>query len=159
MYPTVSLARVQVRWLHSRCRPFWALRARGSPRPNSILPDLDSSLMVQGLSHRPAPSSASTLRSRAIVATHAPIATGPWSDGRALDTRATAPPGPEQRWCKAPPAHNARPVVVAPREIVCDDPVHRHLSPSRGALSRPTLRASPGTARAVCDTAPPAEHG
>src|SRR2546421_2425798 len=58
--PTVSLAREQVRWRHSRCRPFWALRARRSPRPNSILSDLDSSLMVQGLSPRLAPSTAST---------------------------------------------------------------------------------------------------
>src|SRR5262245_34734119 len=46
-----SLARVQVLCWHSGCRALGALRARGSPRSNSILPDLDSSLMVQGSGH------------------------------------------------------------------------------------------------------------
>src|SRR5215216_5537202 len=44
-----SLARVQVLGRHSECRAWGALRARGPPTSNSILPELDSSLMVQGL--------------------------------------------------------------------------------------------------------------
>src|SRR6516165_8429302 len=44
-----SLARVQVLCRHSECRALGALRARGSPRSNSIAFYLDSSLMVQGL--------------------------------------------------------------------------------------------------------------
>src|SRR5258706_2536394 len=44
-----SLARVQVLGRHSGCRAWGALRARGSPTSHSILPELDSSLMVQGL--------------------------------------------------------------------------------------------------------------
>jgi IS1 family transposase len=47
-----SLARVQVLGRHSGCRAWGALRARGSPPSNSILPELDSSLMVQGLGIR-----------------------------------------------------------------------------------------------------------
>jgi hypothetical protein len=43
-----SLARVQVRNRHSGCRAPRALRARGSPMSISILPNLDSSQMVQG---------------------------------------------------------------------------------------------------------------
>src|SRR6516162_533359 len=43
-----SLARVQVLCRHSECRALGALRARGSPRSNSIAFYLDSSLMVQG---------------------------------------------------------------------------------------------------------------
>ncbi len=43
-----SLARAQVLCWHSGCRALGALRARGSPPSHSILPDLDSSLMVQG---------------------------------------------------------------------------------------------------------------
>src|SRR6516165_2124469 len=48
-----SLARVQVLCRHSECRALGALRARGSPRSNSIAFYLDSSLMVQG--SRPSP--------------------------------------------------------------------------------------------------------
>src|SRR6516165_10748105 len=44
-----SLARVQVLGRHSGCRAWGALRARGSPTSHSILPELNSSLMVQGL--------------------------------------------------------------------------------------------------------------
>src|SRR5262244_1156670 len=44
-----SLARVQVPARHSRCRASKALRARGSPSSHSILLDLDSSQMVQGI--------------------------------------------------------------------------------------------------------------
>src|SRR4051812_3150002 len=44
-----SLARVQVPARHSRCGASKALRARGSPSANSILLDLDSSQMVQGI--------------------------------------------------------------------------------------------------------------
>src|SRR5215831_16160068 len=44
-----SLARVQVLGRHSGCRAWGALRARGSPTSNSILPELNSSLMVQGV--------------------------------------------------------------------------------------------------------------
>src|SRR5215831_8358803 len=47
-----SLARVQVLGRHSGCRAWGALRARGSPTSNSILPELNSSLMVQGLGIR-----------------------------------------------------------------------------------------------------------
>src|SRR5215510_16123599 len=47
-----SLARVQVLGRHSECRAWGALRARGPPTSNSILPELDSSLMVQGLGIR-----------------------------------------------------------------------------------------------------------
>src|SRR6266446_3759579 len=47
-----SLARVQVLGRHSGCRAWGALRARGSPTSHSILPELDSSLMVQGLGIR-----------------------------------------------------------------------------------------------------------
>src|SRR5215831_8584931 len=47
-YPKGSLAHVQVLLRHSRCRGELALRARGSPMSSSILPDLNSSLMVQG---------------------------------------------------------------------------------------------------------------
>src|SRR5215468_1542989 len=43
-----SLARVHVLGRHSECRALGALRARGSPRSNSIVCYLDSSLMVQG---------------------------------------------------------------------------------------------------------------
>src|SRR6516225_8809721 len=46
-----SLARVQVLCRHSECRALGALRARGSPRSNSIAFYLDSSLMVQGSGH------------------------------------------------------------------------------------------------------------
>src|SRR4030095_12056014 len=42
-----SLARVQVLSRHSGCRAWGALRARGSPLSHSILPEFDSSLMVQ----------------------------------------------------------------------------------------------------------------
>src|SRR5262249_3260908 len=44
-----SLARVQVPARHSRCGASKALRARGSPSSNSILLDLASSQMVQGI--------------------------------------------------------------------------------------------------------------
>lgn len=44
-----SLARVQVLRWHSRCRACEALRARGSPSSRSILPDLNSLQMVQGM--------------------------------------------------------------------------------------------------------------
>src|SRR5215475_2588842 len=47
-----SLARAQVLSRHSKCRAWGALRARGPPTSNSILPELDSSLMVQGLGIR-----------------------------------------------------------------------------------------------------------
>src|SRR5262245_6993693 len=47
-----SLARVHVLGRHSGCRAWGALRARGSPTSNSILPELNSSLMVQGLGIR-----------------------------------------------------------------------------------------------------------
>src|SRR5262249_44554049 len=47
-----SLTRVQVLGRHSGCRAWGALRARGSPTSNSILPELNSSLMVQGLGIR-----------------------------------------------------------------------------------------------------------
>jgi len=47
-----SLARVQVLGRHSGCRAWGALRARGSPTSHAILPELDSSLMVQGLGIR-----------------------------------------------------------------------------------------------------------
>src|SRR5262245_53466280 len=47
-----SLARVHVLCRHSECRALGALRARGSPRSNSIVCYLDSSLMVQGLGIR-----------------------------------------------------------------------------------------------------------
>ena len=47
-YPKGSLTHVQVLLRHSRCRGELALRARGSPMSSSILPDLNSSLMVQG---------------------------------------------------------------------------------------------------------------
>src|SRR5262249_20044167 len=43
-----SLARVHVLGRHSECRALGALRARGSPRSNSIVCYLDSPLMVQG---------------------------------------------------------------------------------------------------------------
>src|SRR5215475_10932820 len=43
-----SLARVHVLCWHSGCRALGVLRARGSPRSNSIVFYLDSSLMVQG---------------------------------------------------------------------------------------------------------------
>src|SRR5262249_37981510 len=43
-----SLARVHVLCWHSGCRALGVLRARGSPRSNSIVLHLDSSLMVQG---------------------------------------------------------------------------------------------------------------
>jgi len=46
-----SLARVQVPARHSRCGASKALRARGSPPSHSILLDLNSSQMVQGI-HR-----------------------------------------------------------------------------------------------------------
>src|SRR5712664_2501413 len=58
-----------------------------------------------------------------------------------------------------PPAHSARLGVAAAGETPCADPAHRLPSPSHGALSHPTRRAFPGTARAVCDTAPPEAHG
>src|SRR5262249_15168278 len=45
-----SLARVQVPARHSRCGASKALRARGSPPSHSILLDLNSSQMVQGIS-------------------------------------------------------------------------------------------------------------
>src|SRR5262245_20006808 len=44
-----SLARVQVPARHSRCGASKALRARGSPPSHSILLDLNSSQMVQGI--------------------------------------------------------------------------------------------------------------
>src|SRR5262245_7347344 len=44
-----SLARVQVPARHSRCGTSKALRARGSPPSHSILLDLNSSQMVQGI--------------------------------------------------------------------------------------------------------------
>src|SRR5712692_11870356 len=158
-YPTVSLARVQVRWRHSRCRPFWALRARGSPRSHSILPDLDSSLMVQGLSRRLAPSTASTHPGGVLSARRSLIATGASVAAHALDTRVTGLPGRASWWCRAPPAHSAHRALAAPCETVCGDPVHHRPSPSRGAPDPPTGRASPGTDRAACDTAPPAARG
>src|SRR4029453_8695583 len=46
-----SLARVQVPARHSRCGASKALRARGSPPSHSILLDLNSSQMVQGVHH------------------------------------------------------------------------------------------------------------
>src|SRR6516165_6441298 len=47
-----SLARVQVPARHSRCGASKALRARGSPPSHSILLDLNSSQMVQGILFR-----------------------------------------------------------------------------------------------------------
>src|SRR5262249_37095047 len=44
-----ALARVHVLCWHSGCRALGVLRARGSPRSNSIVFYLDSSLMVKGL--------------------------------------------------------------------------------------------------------------
>src|SRR5215510_9444653 len=49
-----SLARVQVPARHSRCGASKALRARGSPPSHSILLDLNSSQMVQGVPSRKA---------------------------------------------------------------------------------------------------------
>src|SRR5262247_3723411 len=48
-----SLARVQVPARHSRCGASKALRARGSPPSHSILLDLNSSQMVQGIQRGP----------------------------------------------------------------------------------------------------------
>src|SRR6516225_4705894 len=45
-----AFARVHVLCWHSGCRALEALRARGSPPSHSILPALNSSVMVQGLS-------------------------------------------------------------------------------------------------------------
>jgi len=50
-----SLARVQVLCWHSGCRALEALRARGSPPSHSILPALNSSVMVQGSGHLAVP--------------------------------------------------------------------------------------------------------
>ena len=47
-----SLARVQVPARHSRCGASRALRASGSPPSHSILLDLNSSQMVQGIHHQ-----------------------------------------------------------------------------------------------------------
>src|SRR5215470_16640808 len=58
-----------------------------------------------------------------------------------------------------PPAHTVRHARAARDETACGAPTHRHLSPSRAAPARPTRRASPGTARAACDTVPPAGRG
>src|SRR4029453_9459925 len=44
-----SVARVQVPARHSRCGASKALRPRGSPPSHSIVLDLDSSQMVQGI--------------------------------------------------------------------------------------------------------------
>src|SRR2546428_212764 len=81
------------------------------------------------------------------------------SDGRALDTRPLAPPG-RASWCgRARPAHSARHALAARGETAYGDPVHHHLSPSRGAPEHPTPQASPGTARGVFDIALPRARG
>ena len=77
----------------------------------------------------------------------------PWS------TWATGPPDRESSWCKGRPARSARLAFVAPRETRCGGPAHRHPSPNRAGRAHSTGQASPGTARAACDTAPPAGHG
>src|SRR6516165_4155313 len=59
-----SLARVHVLCRHSECRALGALRARGSPRSNSIAFYLDSSLMVQGSRHPRPPNRAGGCRDR-----------------------------------------------------------------------------------------------
>ena len=59
-----SLARVQVLCWHSGCRALEALRARGSPPSHSILPALNSSVMVQGSRHPRPPNRAGGCRDR-----------------------------------------------------------------------------------------------
>src|SRR5262245_56741053 len=111
------------------------------------------------LSHRLARSTASIQPGRVHGARRSQIARGLSAVVHVLDTPATALPGHALSWCRAPPAHTAHPVVVARRETPCGAPVHHPLSPSRAAPAPPTHRASPGTARGVYDTAPPAGHG
>src|SRR6266581_6224175 len=94
-----------------------------------------------------------------MSATLSPLATGLWVVVHALRTRAAGPPGRAPWWYRAPPAHSARLGVAAAGETPCADPAHRLPSPSHGALSHPTRRASPGTAPAACDTVPPTARG
>jgi hypothetical protein len=71
-----------------------------------------------------------------MCATHAPIATGPWGDGRGRGTRVTAPPGHVPPWYRAPqhiplaplPEFAAKP-CVAPQFIIPCDPAMGNLSP------------------------------
>src|SRR5215470_14738122 len=58
-----------------------------------------------------------------------------------------------------PPAHSVHPAPATPDETACGDPAHHHPSPSRAAPAHPIGRASLGTARGACDTAPPAGRG
>src|SRR5712691_8858737 len=94
-----------------------------------------------------------------MCATPSPIATGLSVVVHALDTRAMTLPGPEWSWCRARPAHSARHALAAPHETMCGGPAHHRLSPSRVGPDHPTGRASPGTARDVCDTTRPRAHG
>src|SRR2546426_3116281 len=89
-----------------------------------------------------------------MSATLSPLATVLWGVVHALRTRAAGPPGRAPWWHRAPPAQSARLGVAAAGETPCADPAHRLPSPSHGALAHPTRRAFPGTAPAVCDTAP-----
>src|SRR5262245_39807407 len=87
-----------------------------------------------------------------LGATLSPIATGLSVAVHALDMRVTAPPGHVPPWCRARPAHTARLVGVAHREIVCGGLIHHRLSPSYGAPACPTRRASPSTALGAFDS-------
>src|SRR5437870_2183556 len=79
--------------------------------------------------------------------------------GHALRTRATAPPGREWWWYKAPLAHSAHRARAGRGETACDYPAHHRRSPSRAAPAHPTRRASPSTARVACDSEPLGARG
>src|SRR4029434_3791331 len=87
-----------------------------------------------------------------------PTATAASVAVRAPDRQGRGPLGRGSWWCRALLADSVRPARAARGETVCGDRAHHRLLPSRAAPAPPTRRASPGTARAACDTAPPAEH-
>src|SRR5437016_9318387 len=94
-----------------------------------------------------------------MCARYAPIATGPLADVRVLDTRVMAPPRRASSYYKAPPAHSVRLARAAVGETACGDPAHHRLSSNRVAPAHPMHRASPRTAPAACDSAPPVARG
>ena len=68
-----------------------------------------------------------------------PTATTASAAGRAPARPALGPPGHAPPWCRAPPAHTARPVLVARCETACGAPIHHPLCPSRAAPAPPRV--------------------
>src|SRR5262249_650119 len=111
------------------------------------------------LSLRLAPSSGPMPPGRGRGARPSPTATAASVAVRAPDRQGREPLGRGSWGGRALLADSVRPARAARGETVCGGRAHPRLLPSRAGPARPTRRASPGTARTACDTAPPVGRG